>query len=33
VGRFSFADVYDVFAFRVLVNNGEDCYKALGANT
>ncbi len=28
--KFSFADVYDVFAFRVLVNNGEDCYKALG---
>ena len=28
--KFSFADVYDVFAFRVLVNNGGDCYKALG---
>ena len=28
--KFSFADVYDVFAFRVLVNNGEDCYKTLG---
>ena len=28
--KFSFADIYDVFAFRVLVNNGADCYKALG---
>ncbi len=28
--KFSFADIYDVFAFRVLVNNAEDCYKALG---
>tara|TARA_Y100001970_G_scaffold246340_1_gene314177 strand:- start:5196 stop:7343 length:2148 start_codon:yes stop_codon:yes gene_type:complete len=28
--KFSFADIYDVFGFRVLVSNGEDCYKALG---
>ena len=26
----SFSDIYDVFAFRVLVEKGEDCYRALG---
>ena len=26
----SFADIYDVFAFRVTVEKVEDCYKVLG---
>ena len=26
----SFSDIYDVFAFRVIVDKAEDCYRALG---
>ena len=26
----SFSDIYDVFAFRIIVENAENCYKSLG---